>query len=227
MRCILGPMALEVYWGSGSPFSWRVLLALEIKGIKYESKLIEFSKQQHKTPEFLTMNPRGAVPTVRDGDFSVYESVAIVAYLDRKFPEPPLFGRTPEEYGRIWQLVQECVAYIDSTFERVILPFYERRSDEAELDVRGALPSVKGELARLEGTLGARQWLAGPALTAADVVTYPMVRSLQRAAEKPEAARFDIGLLPIPQRYPAIARWMGAVEALPGYDRTFPPHWRA
>jgi hypothetical protein len=50
-----------------------------------------------------------------------------------------------------------------------------------------------------------------------------MVRSLQRAAEKPEAARFDIGLLPIPQRYPAIARWMGAVEALPGYDRTFPP----
>lgn len=217
---------MEVYWVSGSPFSWRVLLTLEIKGVAYDSRLIELGKQQNKTPEFLTINPRGSVPAVRDGDFSVYESVAIVAYLDRKFPDPPLFGRTPEEHGRIWQLVQECVTYIDNSFERVILPLYFKRTGEAEGEMRAHLPAVRAELARVEGTLAVRQWLAGPSLTAADVVTYPMIRSLQRAAEKPEAPPFEIGLLPIPERYPAIDRWMKAVEALPGYDRTYPPHWR-
>ena len=37
-------MAIELYWGSGSPFAWRVMLTLEVKGLAYESKLLEFSK---------------------------------------------------------------------------------------------------------------------------------------------------------------------------------------
>jgi len=40
-------MALEVYWGSGSPFAWRVLLTLEVKRLDYESELLEFSKGDH------------------------------------------------------------------------------------------------------------------------------------------------------------------------------------
>ena len=104
---------LEIYWGSGSPFAWRVLLALEIKRIPYASKLIEFSKQQHKAPEFLALNPRGKVPTIRDGDFVLWESLAILAYLDRKVPEPPLFGRTPEDTGRVWRAISEVVSYLE------------------------------------------------------------------------------------------------------------------
>jgi glutathione S-transferase len=55
-------MALEIFWGSGSPFSWRVLLGAEIKGLVYESRLLDFSKGHLKAPEFLQMNPRGRVP---------------------------------------------------------------------------------------------------------------------------------------------------------------------
>ena len=87
-------MAIELYWGSGSPFAWRVMLTLEVKKLAYESKLLEFSKGEHKTPAYLRLNPRGKVPTLKDGDFAVYESIAIMAYLDRKYPEPPLFGKT-------------------------------------------------------------------------------------------------------------------------------------
>ena len=47
---------LDIYWGSGSPYAWRVLLALEIKQIPYTSHLIEFSKNQHKEPAFLAEN---------------------------------------------------------------------------------------------------------------------------------------------------------------------------
>ena len=43
---------------------------------------------EHKAPEYQKMNPRGRVPTLKDGDFVLYESLAILAYLDRKHPEP-------------------------------------------------------------------------------------------------------------------------------------------
>ena len=105
-------MAIELYWGSGSPFAWRVMLTLEVKKLAYESKLLEFSKGEHKTPAYLQLNPRGKVPTLKDGDFAVYESIAIMAYLDRKYPEPPLFGKTAEETGLIWQTISECESYL-------------------------------------------------------------------------------------------------------------------
>jgi glutathione S-transferase len=87
---------VEIYWISGSPFSWRVLLTAEVKGIPYEGKLLEASKGEHKTLEFLAINPLGRVPAIRDGNFTLHESLAIMVYLDRKYPNPPLFGRTPE-----------------------------------------------------------------------------------------------------------------------------------
>ncbi len=49
---------LEVFWDSGSPYVWRVLLALEVKQVPYTSRPIQFSKGEHKTPEFLAMNDR-------------------------------------------------------------------------------------------------------------------------------------------------------------------------
>ena len=96
-------MALEIFWFSGSGFAWRAVLAAELKGVPYTSRLIEASAGDHRAPEFLAMNPRGKVPVLRDGDVVVTESMAILAYLDRRFPEPPLFGRTAEETARIWR----------------------------------------------------------------------------------------------------------------------------
>src|SRR3954470_18066619 len=77
-------MGLELYWGSGSPFAWRVMLTLEVKRLSYESKLLEFSKSEHKTPSFLRLNPRGKIPVLKDGDLVLYESLAIMAYLEKK-----------------------------------------------------------------------------------------------------------------------------------------------
>jgi len=90
-------MALEIFWGSGSPFSWRVLLGAEIKGLAYESRLLEFSKGHMKTLEFLQMNPRGRVPVIRDDGFVLFESLPILEYLDAKSPEVPLFGEDERE----------------------------------------------------------------------------------------------------------------------------------
>src|SRR6202035_6058923 len=92
-------MALTLYWGSGSPFSWRILLALEHKGLQYESKLLHFDQQEHQSPQMLKMNPRGRVPVLKDGDYVVFESVAILYYLEMKYLLAPSLGYSPEEAG--------------------------------------------------------------------------------------------------------------------------------
>ena len=79
-------MALTLYWGSGSPYSWRVLLALEHKKLAYDSHLLHFDKQEHQSPQMLKLNPRGRLPVLKDGDYVVFESVAVMYYLERKYP---------------------------------------------------------------------------------------------------------------------------------------------
>jgi glutathione S-transferase len=117
-------MALEVYWASGSPFSWRVLLTLEVKQLSYQSKLLTFSRREHKSPEYLALNPRGKVPTLKEGDFLLYESLAIMAYLDSKYPERPLFGRTPREVGTIARLISENISYVCDPIGKIVGPLF-------------------------------------------------------------------------------------------------------
>uniref|UniRef100_A0AAR2L7F8 GST N-terminal domain-containing protein n=1 Tax=Pygocentrus nattereri TaxID=42514 RepID=A0AAR2L7F8_PYGNA len=72
-----------LYWGSGSPPCWRVMIALEEKNLHgYKSKLLSFDKKEHKGPEVLALNPRGQLPTLKHGDIVVNESIAACMYLE-------------------------------------------------------------------------------------------------------------------------------------------------
>jgi glutathione S-transferase len=219
-------MAITVHWGSGSCPSWRVLLALELKRLPYTSHRIEFSRREHKAPEMLALNPRGRVPVLEDGGFALYESLAILAYLDAKYPEPPLLGRTPEQVGLIWRLVAECVFYFEPAVDGVCVPIYDGSAKQSADAVRAAAATVREEIARVEQRLERGPWLAGEQVTAADVAYVPMFGHLHRAAGKPIAAELDLGLVPIASHAPRTAEWWKRVQSLPGYDRTYPPHWR-
>jgi glutathione S-transferase len=219
-------MAIELYWGSGSPFAWRVMLTLEVKGLAYESKLLEFSKGEHKAPDYLKLNPRGKVPTLKDGGFVIYESLAIMSYLDAKYPEPPLFGTTPEQTGMIWQMLAECEAYIVSAGDKVVRPiFFGKGLDKVE-DIQQAAQTSRDELHMLDQRLGNSQWLIGERISAADIGVFPLIQLLLRAASKENARPFNLGLLPLAQNFPNVARWVERIEALPNYARTYPPHWK-
>lgn len=217
---------MEIYWGSGSPFAWRVLLALEVKKIPYASRLLEFSKRQHKAPEYLALNPRGKVPTIRDGEFVLWESLAILAYLDRKVPEPPLFGHTPEDTGRVWKAIFEVVNYLEPAGYQIAGPIFFNKAEERAEEIRAGIEPLHAELKLMEARLSRSPWLAGGEISAADIVAYPLVETVLRAAGKDAAGSFDLKLLPIGETYPAIAAWRERVQALPGYGRTHPPHWR-
>lgn len=219
-------MALEIWWGSGSPYSWRALLALEYKQLPYVSHLVQFAKQEHKAPALVKMNPRGRVPVVKDGDYVCFESLAILHYLDRKYPEPPLFGRTGEAAGTITRVICEYQSYAEEHIMRIIQAILfqgvEGRLDEIER----VMAFVLKEAGTIENRLASSAWLVGEAFSAADIVVFPGIQMLLRSLERREAQDLRARLLPLASNFPAIAAWIGRVQALPGYERTVPPHWK-
>jgi glutathione S-transferase len=219
-------MALELWWGSGSPFSWRALLALEFKGLSYVSHLVHFAKQEHKSPLLLKMNPRGRVPVLKDGDYVCFESLAILMYLDRQYPQGPLFGGSPEEAGRVMRVICEFQAYIEEHIMKIIYAILFQGVESRLDEINRAMHIVAGEARSLESRLAQSSWLVGEQFSAADVVVFPGIQMLLRALDRREALDLRSRLLPLDTNYPAIAAWIQRVAALPGYERTYPPHWR-
>jgi len=221
-------MAIEVFWGSGSPFAWRVLLALEHKRLTYTPHLLQFSKQEHKSPQMLAMNPRGRVPVLKDGDYVCFESLAVLYYLDRKYPQPPIFGRTSEEAGTIMRVICEYQAYIEPNLTKIARAiFFEK--DKADLggdEITAAMHAVASEARTIEGRLSKSDWIVGDSYSAVDMVIFPGIQLLKRALEKPQAAALSSRFMPVEVNYPALGRWLARVAAQPGYERTYPPHWR-
>ena len=184
-------MSLEFFWFSGSCNSWRVHLALEIKGVPYESRLLQFSKKEHRTPDFLAINPRGKVPVIRDGEFTLHESIAILLYLERRYPDPPLLGRTPEEAGRIMRQALDSIFYFEPILDRVAVPIY-RNAVEGQADaIKAAARELHPEVARLESSLAETPFLAGREISAADCTAFPFVQQLLRASGKEAAQSLD------------------------------------
>jgi glutathione S-transferase len=219
-------MAIEVFWGSGSPYAWRVLLTLEYKRLPYTSHLLQFSKQEHKSPQLLALNPRGRVPVLKDGDYVCFESLAILYYLDLKYPEPRIFGRTPEEAGTIMRVICEYQAYTEPYLDTIVSAVFRGNADLAGDDITAAMHAIAGEARTIEGRLSKSEWIVGDSCSAVDMVIFPGIQLLKRALEKPQAAELSARFMPMEVHYPALGRWLARVAALPGYERTYPPHWR-
>ena len=217
---------MEIYWFSGSAFSWRALLTLEMKHINYSSRVLEISKRENESPDFRALSPRGKVPVLKDGDYVVSESVAIMTYLDRKFPDPPLFGRSPEESGLIVKAISEFDAYTSPLLLRIVFPAFFGKVPEMESDMAAAAKDLHRELRAIENSLSGRKWLVGQHISAADVAVYPFIEGLLRALGKESVQALELGFLPFEDRYPALEAWRSRITALPGYQSTYPPHWR-
>jgi len=218
-------MSIDFYWGSGSPPCWRVALALEHKGLAYNSHLLHFDRQEHKSPQMLAMNFRCRLPVLRDNDYVVFESLAILYYLDKKYPDPPIFGRNAEEAGVIMRVICEYQSYaeppVKQIFDALSQP-NERKIDEVTTE---SMHRVAGEARTIEQRLARSDWVVGETFSAADMMIYPDIRLLLRMLQRPKAHELAARFLPLEVNYPAIGRWLDRVAALPGHERTWPPHW--
>ena len=201
-------MAVKFYYGSGSPYAWRVWLALEHKGIAYHRKTLSFDAGDLKTPEFGALNPRRKVPVLVDDDFALAESAAIVEYIEDRWPSgPALFARDPRLRAIQRRMVREADQYLAPAGTRFVT---EPGSEEAARDLRQELALWE------EAATG--DYLSGE-LSAVDLTVYPFVALFLRiAGRRADFARGDVV-------GPRLAAWIDRMQALPIVQHTRPPHW--
>lgn len=218
-------MSLEIWTVSGAPSPWRASLGMAFKGLDYQVHLLSAAQNQHKSDAYLAINPRGTVPTVKDGVTTLGQSVAILAWLDRAYPDTPLFGDTPWEAGLIWQRTMEIFDYLPDATSDVLSPIFFEGADDPTDDLCKASEKLRAELSHLTEILIENPFLSGARPGAADAVAFPHVRLIQRAMETKPGVMQALGLPDLATLSTEIADWVQRIEALPNVAATFPPHW--
>ncbi len=214
-------MPITFYNLAGSPYAWRVHLALEHKQADYVSRAVAAGKGEHKSDAYRAMNPRGKIPVLVDGDVTLFESAAILEYLeDHLADNPRLFPAGKGERARARRVVCEIDQYLAPQAVRLSGNFYFKKPEYWDHDaIAEARAAVSDELAYFEDEV-IGDGLAGP-LGAADFAIYPFLAHLTRY----ELRKPDLGLTS--EIGPNLRGLMGRIEALPFFDATYPAHWRS
>ena len=107
--------SITFYFGSGSPYAWKVWLALEHKKLAYTAKRMMFDNGDLKTPEFTAVNPRQKIPALMDNGFAMYESAAMLEYLEDRYPDSgePLWPKDVQARAIARRRAAEVAAYVD------------------------------------------------------------------------------------------------------------------
>lgn len=213
-------MNIVFHAASGSPYAWRVWLALEYKAVPYELRLHDLSAGDTLASDFTALNPRRKVPVLVDDGYVLAESAAILEYLDERFPAPPpLFPGDARTRATVRRLVREIDEYLGPASRRLVHNgWFQEREARTAAALAGDVEQCHAELRYFDGLVG-EGFLAGT-LSAADFSLYPRVALLQRLER-------SVPQLDCARAIPAdLRRWMARVEKLPFFERAYPPYWR-
>lgn len=213
---------IDFYYASGSPYAWRVWLGLEHLQVSYNLRQVSFSAGDLKKPEFGALNPRRKVPVVVDHGFTVYESAAIMEFLEDRFASAVhrLFPADVRERATARRLVREADEYLAHAMETIVdQVLFTPREQWREDVIRAGSADFVAELARFEAYAPTDGFLVG-SVGAADMTLYPLIAlGLRMERRKP-----DLGIKPALGA--KLLAWMQRVEALPYFAKTYPPHWK-
>ena len=187
---------------SGNAYKVRILLSL-LK-VPHEKIALDHLKNEHKTPEFLKLNPRGEVPVIEDDGTVIWDSAACLVYVARKYGGDEWLPGAPAAMAQVMQWLALTANEIQFGLQ------YARRGVKQNRWTAGTLEQCQatGRIAldALEGRLKDNDWLALGRPTIADVACFPYVETA------PEA---KIPLDP----YPAIVKWLKRCKALPDWAK--------
>lgn len=162
-----------------STFSRRVRMALLEKDIPHEVVVVDMASGAHKDPHYLALNPYGRVPTIQEDGFVLYESTAILGYLESVKHEPSLFPGRARERALVDMHMKLCDLEFTRYAGAIIFPkrfLPKERWDFAAFEqARGP---IEKHLAIVARQLGAREYLVGDHFTAADLVYAPHLQFL-------------------------------------------------
>jgi glutathione S-transferase len=204
---------MKLYYNPMSPNVRRVRFTAAVLGMQLEEKKLDFAKGEHKNPEYLALNPNGAVPTLVDGDFVLTESRAIMQYLASKKPESgllPLDEKTRADVTRwqFWDAVHFSPHLSALAFERLLKGMMGLGDPDARR-IDEALSNFRRFGAVLNKRLDGATYLVGSGLTIADLT---LASSLMYAkqAEVPLA------------EFPNLQSWFSRVSDLDAWKKTAP-----
>ena len=191
---------MKLYDAETSGNCHKVRLLLSMLDLEYEKVPVDLAKKENRTPEFLRLNPRGQVPTLTDGDVTVWDSQAILTYLALRYDDGqwlPTDTLTRVEVMQ-WLAVSENELFWGLARAR----HTKRKNGPWPWDLVSELG--RGGLVVVNDHLKDRDWLVGNRPTIADLACYPYVG----LAPEGEVSLED---------YVAVRAWMARIEALPGY----------
>ncbi|MGB6397440.1 MAG: glutathione S-transferase family protein [Bradyrhizobium sp.] len=231
-------MILHHGWRSSA--SRRVRLCLEEKGLAYQGHVVDMTKLEHHSPEYLKINPLGVIPTLIHDGRPLYESGTICEYLDESFPDPPLRPETPYERGQM----RNWIRHIDGLIHNLIIFNWRHHlqkvaaqwSDEELAEKLKNIPSKERQeswlrvarkpyteeerdaaraklvqlLDKMEQALAPSGWLVGKAYSIADIAAAPFVKRIDEEIAPEQVSQ---------KKHPRVAEWWAKIQARPAFAR--------
>lgn len=207
---------ITVHGIPGSPFLRTVEVVLKEKDAPYQLRVM--SPADMKTDEHLGLHPFGRIPIFGHDDFTLYETQAIVRYLDDIFPHPPLTPTDPKQRARMNQVIGivECYFFPKAAapigFNRIIGPrLLGLAPDEAA--IAQAMPLARTCFAELDRLLGDKLYFTGELISLADIMLAAQLDLFVSCEEGRELISASAGL----------AGWLERMRARPSFLATQPP----
>jgi maleylpyruvate isomerase len=203
-------MRLYDYWRSSA--AYRVRLALNYKGLRYQQVPVDLRKNAQRTAEFLEINPQGLVPVLEDDGVVLTQSLPILNYLEERFPEPALLPKDAAGRARSRAIAVAIACEIHPLNNTRVLLYLER---ELGLDEARRLKWYRHWIAEGLGPIeamlshSAGDFCVGDAPSLADLCLVPQVYN---------ARRYECDLEP----YPLIRRIDARCRAIEAFERAAP-----
>ena len=204
-----------VYGPAGSTYVWSARLALAEKGVTHE--LVDVPFGAHREAPHLSRQPFAKVPAFEHDGFALYETQAIMRYVDERFPGAPLQPEDVHQWSRMNQLIGIVDAYAWPAiggailFNRMLAPRnLGRQPDEGA--IAAALPRARLCLAEIDRLMAEHRFLAADFVTLADLMVIPLLYFFSRVAdgEAPLAA------------HPRLRSWIRLMETRQSFQVTKP-----
>ncbi|MGH8300733.1 MAG: maleylacetoacetate isomerase [Steroidobacteraceae bacterium] len=205
-------MKLYTYFRSSA--AYRVRIALNLKGIEYESVPVDLRPGAHRRPDYLARNPQGLIPALEDGGAFLSQSLAIIEYLDEIHPRPPLLPRTPLERARVRSMALAVACYIHPLNNLRVLNLLRSPlgHDEAAVDTwyrHWIVEGFRGLEEEARRASGDGRHMFGTAVTLADICLVPQMFNAHRLSCNVEP-------------FPTLRAICANLETLPAFMRAAP-----
>ena len=205
---------MKLYGYFRSSAAYRVRIALGLKGLPYEYAAVHLRKSEQRAAAYRAINTQALVPVLEDERGSFTQSLAILEYLDERYPEPPLLPDMPEARARVRAIALAIACDIHPLDNLRVLQYLVRTLGVSE-DAKNAwyrhwidvgLSALESQLAR-EAETG--KFCHGDSPTLADVCLVPQLANARRSSIPLEA-------------YPTLLRIEAACNALPAFAEAAP-----